>query len=62
MFHRTFNKLARVSGILLDHAYIKKALMEVFLNNVTVENIYCSDHDVVRILIGKKTVDYHNIH
>ena len=47
------NKPTHVSGSLIDHAYIKKALMEEFFSNVTVKNIYFSDHDAVRIAIHK---------
>ena len=35
----------------MKHVYIKKALMEEFFTNVTVENIYFSDHDALRIAI-----------
>ena len=33
------NKPTHISGSLTDHVYIKKALMEEFFTNVTVENI-----------------------
>ena len=33
--------------------------MEEFFTNVTVENIYVSDHDAIRIAIHKKFVDFH---
>ena len=36
---------------------IKRALMEELFINVTVENIYFSDHDFVRILIKKYLAD-----
>ena len=35
----------------MKHVYIKKALMEEFFTNVTVENIYFSDHDALGIAI-----------
>ena len=40
-----------ISGFLINHAYIKKSLIEEFFTNATVENIYFSDHDAVRIII-----------
>ena len=53
------NKPTHISGSLIDHAYIKKALMKEFFTNVTVENNYFSDHDAVRIAIWKNCVDFH---
>ena len=53
------NKPTHISGSLINHVYIKKALMEKFFTNVTVENIYFSDHDAVRIAIHKNYVDFH---
>ena len=35
--------------------------MEEFSTNVTVENIYVSDHDVLRIVIEKNAVDFQAI-
>ena len=52
------NKPTHISGSLIDHVYIKRALMEEFFNNVTVENIYFSDHDTVRFTIQKKYNDF----
>ena len=48
-----------ISRILIDHVYIKRALMKEFITNVTVENLYFSDHDAVRIVIEKNVVDFH---
>ena len=53
------NKPTHISGSLIDHVYIKKALMEEFLTKVTVKNIYFSDHDAVRIAIENNYVDFH---
>ena len=50
------NKPTHIYGSLIDHVCIKKALMEEFFTNVTVENIYFSD---VRITIQKNYVDFH---
>ena len=36
---------------------IKRALIEELFINVTVENIYFSDHDFVRIVIKKYSAD-----
>ena len=56
------NKAAHISGSLIDHAYVKKkTLMEQFFINLTVENIYLSDHDAVRIVTDKNAVDFHSI-
>ena len=51
------NKPTHISGSLIDHVYIKKAFMEEFFTNVTVENIHFSDHDAVRIAIHKNYAD-----
>lgn len=47
------NKSTHISGSLTDHVYIKKTWMYEFSINVTVENIYFSDHDALRIVIEK---------
>ena len=43
----------------MDHFDLTKALMEEYFTNATFENFYFSDHDVVRIVIGKNSVDFH---
>ena len=53
------NKPTHISGSLIYHVYIKKTLMEEFSTSVTVENIYFSDHDALRIVIKKNAVDFH---
>ena len=58
---QTVNKQTRISGILIEHGYIKKILMEEFFTNATVENIYFSDHDTVRIEIEKNAVDFYTV-
>ena len=55
------NKATHRSGSLTDHVYVKKTLMEEFSINLTVENIYFSDHDAVRNVIDKNAVDFHTI-
>ena len=35
--------------------------MEEFSSNVTLENIYFSDHDAVKIVTQKNDVDYHTV-
>ena len=45
------NKPIHTSGSLIDHVYIKEALIEEFFTNVAVENIYFSDNNAVRIAI-----------
>ena len=47
------NKPTHISGSLIDHVHIKKALMEEFSANATVENIYFYDHDAIRIVTEK---------
>ena len=53
------NKPTHISGSLMDHVYIKKASMEDFFTNITVENAYLSDHDAAKVVIEKKFVDFH---
>ena len=53
------NKSTHISGSLIDHTYITKALMDEFFSNVTVENICFSDRDSVRILNEKNSFDFH---
>ena len=55
------NKPTHISGSLIDHFYIKKSLMDKFFTNATVENIYFSDHDAVRIIIVTNAVDFQTI-
>ena len=45
------NKVTHISEFLIDHIYIRKTMMTEFSINATVENIYFSDHDAVRIVI-----------
>ena len=53
------NKPTHISGYLIDHVYIKRGLMKEFITNVTAENIYFSDHNAIRIVIEKNSVDFH---
>ena len=53
------NKPTHIYGSAIDHIYIKKTLMEEFSTNVTVENIYFSDHDALRIVIKTNSVNFH---
>ena len=55
------NKPTHTSGSLIDHVYNKKGLMEEFFSNGTVENIYFSDHDAVRIIIEINGVGFRTI-
>ena len=48
-----------ISGSLIDQVYIKKALMDEFFSSLIVESIYFSDHDAIRIVIEKSSVDFH---
>ena len=47
------NKPRDISGSLIDHVYIKTTLMKELFTNATLEKIYFSDHDAVRIIIEK---------
>ena len=53
------NKPTHIYGSVIDHIYIKKTLMEEFSINVTVENIYFSGHDPLRIAIKTNSVNFH---
>ena len=55
------NKPAHISGSLIDHVCILRTLLEEFSTNVSVENIYFSDHNALRIVIEKNTVDFQMI-
>ena len=55
------NKPTHISGSLINNVSIKKTLMEEFFTNVSVENIYFSDHDALRNLIEKNAVDFQMI-
>ena len=55
------NKSTHKSESLVDHVYIKKTLLEEFFTTATVENIYFSDHDAARTVIGKNSGNFHNI-
>ena len=50
-----------LSGSLVDHVYIKNSLMKECFVNTTVENIYFSDHDAVRLIIEKNAFDFYTI-
>ena len=50
------NKPTHISGYLIDHIFIKKALMEELFTNVT---FISSDYDAVRIATHKNHVDFH---
>ena len=53
------NKPTHIFGSLIDNVYIKKALMEDFFTNLTVQTIHFSDHDAIRIAIEKNSVDFY---
>ena len=53
------NKPKHIYGSLIGHAHIKKTLMEEFSIHITVENVYFSDHDALRIVIEKIASDFH---
>ena len=43
-----------ISGSLLDHAYIRQDVLDLFYVEVTVKTLFFSDHDAVRIVIQNK--------
>ena len=57
-FADTVHKPMHISGSLVDHIYVMKTLMEEFSTNLTVENIYFLDIDVVKIAIEKDAVNF----
>ena len=42
----------------IDHVYINSALLEELHTKAIIQNIYFSDHDVVRIVFQKNDVDF----
>ena len=50
-----------ISGSQVDHIYVMKTLMEEFSTNLTVENIYFLDIDVVKIATEKDAVNFDSI-
>ena len=53
------NEPKHIYGSLIGHVHIKKTLMEEFSIHITVENVYFSDHDALRIVIEKTAFDFH---
>ena len=52
-YEQIVNRPTHISGSLLDHVYIKKILFETFNVSCTVEAVYFSDHDAVKIVLSK---------
>ena len=42
-------KPTHISGSLINYVYIKKSLMEEFFTNATIENVYFSNHNAIRV-------------
>ena len=55
------NKPTNISESLTEHLSIKKTFMEEFFINATVENIYFSHNNAVRIVIEKNAAAFHTI-
>ena len=55
------NKPTHISGSLINHVYIKNTLIKKFFTTVSVEKIYFSVHDVIRIVIGKNADNIYTI-
>lgn len=60
-FADTVHKPMDISGSQVDHIYVMKTLMEEFSTNLTVENIYFLDIDVVKIATEKDAVNFDSI-
>ena len=57
-YNSTHDQWTHISGSLIDLACVKKNLIEGFSTNVSVENIYFSNHDVLKIVIKTNAVDF----
>ena len=53
------NKTTHTSRSFIDCIYTKRPLMEEFITDVIIENIYFPDHVAARIVIGKNPFDFH---
>ena len=47
-----------IAGSTLNHVYVKKSFLEGYKVQIVVLNTYFSDHDVVRVKISKKDIDF----
>ena len=52
------NKSTHRGGALLDHVYVKEAVLKQFTVTCTVLNIYFSDHDAIEFEILAEDVDF----
>ena len=52
------NNPTHISGSLIFLTCIKKVLMKIFFTNVTVENIYFSDHDAITNVTEKNSANF----
>ena len=55
------NKSTYISGSLIDHVDIKKTMMTEFSINATLENIYFSDYDAMKIAIEQNNNHFHTV-
>ena len=55
------NKSTYISGSLIDHVDIKKTMMTEFSINATLENIYFSDYDAIKIEIEQNNNHFHTV-
>ena len=55
------NKSTYISGSLIDHVDIKKTMMTEFSINATLENIYFSDYDAIKIAIEQNNNHFHTV-
>ena len=53
------DKPTHLRGALLDHVYVKKAVLKQFTVTCSVLNIYFSDHDDIQLEISAEDVDFH---
>lgn len=60
---QTVFKPTHISGSQIDHVEIRKTSLEEFSTKVTLESIYFSDHDNVRLsFIASSAMSIHQFH
>ena len=57
-YFQVVNKSTHLGGELLDHVYVKEAVLKQFTATCTVLNIYFSDHDAIEFEILAEDVDF----
>ena len=52
-------KPTHLEGTLLDHVFVKKAVVKQITVSCSVLNIYFSDHDVIQLEVSTEYGDFH---